>query len=85
MKKILAIILAIAVLGAGGYFTYKFIVVSETQEKLSDTVDESTLQSCKSTKQSVCMMNGEVTEENYPDSCFQNGENILEDPYTCSN
>lgn len=53
------------------------------QDATADTFDQARIQSCESTKQTMCQTADTVTEEDYPDSCFSNGEHILEQPYTC--
>lgn len=84
MKKVLLILLAIAIVGAGSYFVYSTFVVSETQQDLSENVDDVAVQTCQSTKESTCALDNTVSEEDYSENCFENGEHILEDPYTCS-
>lgn len=53
------------------------------QDATADTFDQAQIQSCESTKQTMCQTSGSVNESDYPDSCFSNGEHILEQPYTC--
>ena len=85
MKKILLILLAIGMIGVGSYFAYTTFVVSETQEGLSENVDDVSVQSCQSTKESTCALEDTVSQEDYSENCFENGEHVLENPYTCSN
>lgn len=85
MKKEIAAGLVIVLISVvTGYFGLGFHQMSDTQNELNDVSDSANLQSCKDIRKNVCLT-GEVTESDYPDSCFNNGENILENPYQCPN
>ena len=86
MKKEIAAGLVIVLISVvTGYFGLGFHQMSETQNELNDVSDSANLQSCKDIRKNVCLTNDEITESDYPDSCFNNGENILENPYQCPN
>lgn len=83
-RKLVLGVLAVAVVIVGGYIALTTFTVSESQGEISDTADSTTVSTCQSTKQSMCAT-GSVSESDYPDSCFQNGEHVLDNPYQCSN
>jgi hypothetical protein len=83
MNKILSVVLVIALICVGGYFAYSTFVMSETQGDISDTANQANINSCKSMKQTLCTSQGSISEDDYSQSCFQNGEHILDNPYTC--
>jgi len=52
-------------------------------ETTEDMIDQNRIQSCTSMKQAMCQTTESVTGSEYPDSCFSDGEHILDQPYTC--
>lgn len=84
-KKMLLILGVAIVLLIGGLLVSKFVATSETQEGLRDAADSASLQSCKDIRKNICLTSNTITEADYPESCFNSGENILEDPYQCPN
>lgn len=53
------------------------------QSEQADFFSQVQVQQCESTKQSVCATDGTINASDYPDSCTQNGEHALDQPYTC--
>ena len=80
-RKVLAGIGVLLVVLAG-FFTLNLGVLTSPQSDLKNIGHNANMQSCKETRRSMCV-DGEITESDYPDSCFENGENILENPYQC--
>jgi len=84
MKKLLiAGILIVSITATIGYFGLGFNQVSQNQQALDDTANSANLESCESTKRTMCQVGQDLSESDYPESCFENGENIVEDPYQC--
>lgn len=84
-KEIIAGLVIAVVCITTGYFALGAHKTSQTQSQLNDFSDSANLQSCKDIRRSICTSRGETAEADYPDSCFNNGENILENPYQCPN
>lgn len=83
-KKLIAAILAVLIGLPALYFGATTLFISGSQDDISDTAEETNIASCEQIKQSSCAT-GEVTESDYPDSCFQEGQHVLGNPYQCSN
>lgn len=77
--KAIVIVIGIAILG---YAAHDLATISDQQEDLSETADQQNLAMCEDIRQQACLQ-GEVTQEDYPDSCFEDSQHILDDPYTC--
>lgn len=84
MKKLFLGVVIALILISTGYFAYGLFISSQTQGELENGSDTTNVQTCISTKESICQLDGEIAESDYPDSCFENEENILENPYECS-
>lgn len=83
MKKIMAGLVIAVICFATAYFALGFHKMSQNQSDLKDLSESSNLQSCKDIRKNVCVVGDGITESDYPESCFENGENILENPYEC--
>lgn len=83
-RKLIAAILAVLIGVPALYFGATMIFMSSSSDAMGDIADESTMNTCEQVKSNMCAMGG-VSESDYPDSCFQNGEHVLDDPYQCSN
>lgn len=81
-KPIAAVLLILGGLVAG-YYAFDLDTIWETQKNLDETADKADLQTCREIRESTCMTAENITEDDYPGSCFQNGEHILEGPYQC--
>lgn len=77
--KVLAIVLGVAILG---YAAHDLATINRKQNELSDMANEQTIAMCEDVRQQVCLQ-GRITESDYPDGCFEDGQHILDEPYTC--
>jgi hypothetical protein len=82
-KEIVAGLVIVLISVVTGYFGLGLHQTSETQDNLNDFSDSTNLQSCKDMRKSVCLTSDQIAESDYPESCFKNGENILQNPYQC--
>jgi hypothetical protein len=83
-RELIAVILVVLIGIPVIYFGATTLFMSSSQGDVADTADSANIASCEQIKQSQCTT-GSISESDYPDSCFQNGEHVLEDPYRCSN
>ena len=81
-RKLIAALLVVLIGIPVLYFGATTLFMSSSQDDISDNAESASVASCEQIKQSSCAT-GEVTESDYPDSCFQNGEHVLENPYQC--
>lgn len=84
MNKVLIGVVAAILLAGIGFGVLQLTSIIGTQDKLQETLSDSRIQSCQSTKQNLCAMGSEISEDSYPDNCFESGEHILDNPYQCS-
>lgn len=81
-KKVAAVVIFVLLVLIAGYATLTVFTVSESQEDVSNSASGVQSVTCEKVKEQRCL-NGNVSKSDYPDSCFQNGEHILENPYQC--
>jgi hypothetical protein len=81
-RRILIAVGVLALASVVGYFALNLGVMTDSQDDLQNTANSANQQSCETVKKNYCAM-GEVTESDYPDNCFEDGEHVLEDPYQC--
>lgn len=83
-RKLIAAVLVVLIGVPALYFGATVLFMSSGSDAMDDVGDNSNVASCEAIKTNQCM-SGSVSESDYPDSCFQNGEHVLDNPYQCSN
>lgn len=73
----------VSVLVIAGVFSLRLNDASEAQENLGDTTENADLQACRDIRENACLTSDTLSESDYPESCFDDGEHVLEAPYQC--
>ncbi len=66
-----------------GYFAFQTFLIASSGQQTEEFFSQTSLTQCEQTKRRVCNEQGSIGEVDYPDSCFRDGEHILDTPYTC--
>jgi hypothetical protein len=81
----LGILIAVGLIVAG-YFGIGMQEPSTPSNDIDTAAEAANMQACQRIKDNLCLENrrgNNINKSDYPDSCFTNGENIVENPYTC--
>lgn len=81
-RRAAAILAGITIAAILGTLGYQMAVISGQQDDVGEFSDQQTVALCEDIREQTCL-NREITQGDYPDSCFVDGEHVLDEPYSC--